>query len=221
MQRMAPRRQRGNADTAARILDSAERLVQSRGFNGFSYADVAAELGVTKASLHYHFPGKAELGEALIGRYAARFAEALEQIDAEGGDAPAKLTAYAHIYGDVLREKRMCLCGMLAADYDTLPKPMRAAVLRFFDDNEAWLNDVFEQGQTEGSLCPDGSPREAAQTLVGGLEGALLIARPYEDPTRFEAAAARLLTSLAGAAPAKHTSAARATAPTAKRSRSR
>src|SRR3954470_9665567 len=89
-------RRRGG-DTAERILDSAERLVQSRGFNGFSYADVAAELRVTKASLHYHFPGKAELGEALIARYAARFAEALEQIDAGGGDAPAKLAAYAGI----------------------------------------------------------------------------------------------------------------------------
>ena len=57
--------------TRARILDAAEQLVQTRGFNGFSYADVATELGVTKASLHYHFPGKAELGEALIARYAA------------------------------------------------------------------------------------------------------------------------------------------------------
>src|SRR5688572_3574611 len=99
---MARRQQQGNADTAERILDSAERLVQSRGFNGFSYADVAAELGITRASLHYHFPGKAELGQALIGRYAARFAHALEEIDARGGDAPAKLAAYARIYGDVL-----------------------------------------------------------------------------------------------------------------------
>jgi TetR/AcrR family transcriptional repressor of nem operon len=206
MQRMAPRPQRGNADTAQRILDSAERLVQSRGFNGFSYADVAAELGVTKASLHYHFPGKAELGQALIGRYAARFAEALEQIDAGGGDAPAKLAAYARIYADVLRDRRMCLCGMLAADYDTLPQPMRDSVLRFFNDNEAWLEDVFEQGHEEGSLILDGSAREAARALVGGLEGALLISRPYDDPTRFEAAAARLLTSLAGSAPATHAS---------------
>lgn len=197
---MAPRRQRGK-DTGARILDSAERLVQSRGFNGFSYADVAAELGVTKASLHYHFPGKAELGEALIGRYAARFAEALEQIDARGGDAPAKLAAYARIYADVLRDRRMCLCGMLAADYDTLPEPMRDAVLRFFDDNEAWLTDVFEQGQAEGSLHLDGPAGDAAQALLGALEGALLVARPYGDVARFEAAATRLLTSLAGAAP--------------------
>jgi TetR/AcrR family transcriptional repressor of nem operon len=207
---MAPRRQRANTDTAERILDSAERLVQSRGFNGFSYADVAAELGITKASLHYHFHSKAELGEALIGRYAARFAEALEEIDARGGDAPAKLAAYARIYAEVLRDKRMCLCGMLAADYDTLAKPMREAVVRFFDDNEAWLTAVFEQGQAEASLHPDGSAGEAAQALVGGLEGALLIARPYGEVARFEAAATRLLTSLAGAAPAKRASPRRA-----------
>ena len=47
------------------------RLVQVTGFNGFSYADIAAELQLTKAALHYHFAGKAELGEALLARYAA------------------------------------------------------------------------------------------------------------------------------------------------------
>jgi TetR/AcrR family transcriptional regulator, transcriptional repressor for nem operon len=201
---MAPKPKRGSGDTASRILDVAERLVQSRGFNGFSYADVASELGISKASLHYHFPGKAELGEAVIGRYASRFADALEEIDGHGGDAPAKLDAYARIYADVLRERRMCLCGMLAADYDTLPKPMRDAVIRFFDENEAWLTGVIEQGREEGALHLNGSPGESAQTLVSGLEGAMLVARPYGDMTRFEAAATRLLTSLASAAPPLH-----------------
>jgi TetR/AcrR family transcriptional repressor of nem operon len=200
---MARGRQRADADTAARILDSAERLVQSRGFNGFSYADVAAELGITKASLHYHFPGKAELGEALIGRYAARFAEALEEIDEGDGGAPAKLDAYARIYAEVLREHRMCLCGMLAADYDTLPEPMRDAVIRFFDENEAWLAAVLERGEQEGSLRLNGSANEAAQAIVSGLEGAMLIARPYRNVDRFQAAATRLLDSLVSAAPAE------------------
>lgn len=198
---MAPKRRRGNADTATRILDVAERLVQSRGFNGFSYADVATELGITKASLHYHFPGKGELGQALVERYSAHFAAALEEIDTGGGDAPAKLDAYARIYADVLRQKRMCLCGMLAADYDTLPRPMREAVIRFFDANETWLTSVFEQGQAEGSVRLDGSAGEAAQALIGGLEGALLVARPYGEMARFESAATRLLTSLAGGTP--------------------
>jgi TetR/AcrR family transcriptional repressor of nem operon len=198
---VARKRDRDEKDTATRILDSAERLVQARGFNGFSYADVAAELGITKASLHYHFASKAELGRALIERYAARFATALEQIDADGGDAPAKLDAYARIYADVLQRKRMCLCGMLAADYDTLPKQMREAVIAFFDHNERWLTGVFEQGQADGSLRLDGSPSESAQTLVSGLEGAMLVARPYRDTKRFEAAATRLLAGLAGASP--------------------
>src|SRR5215211_135610 len=59
------RDQAARTDTADRILDLAERLVQTRGFNGFSYADIASELGLTKASLHYHFPTKAELGRCL------------------------------------------------------------------------------------------------------------------------------------------------------------
>src|SRR5690348_14354670 len=91
------------APTASRVLDVAERLVQVRGFNGFSYADIAAELQITKASLHYHFATKADLGEALIARYASRFFGALDAADHDGTSAPAKLTAYAKLYADVLR----------------------------------------------------------------------------------------------------------------------
>src|SRR3954447_3499354 len=105
-------------DTAARILDIGERLVQVRGFNGFSYADVANELDLTKAALHYHFPGKAELGIALITRYAGRFMAALATIDALH-DPRAELEAYAQVYLNVVDDQRMCLCGMLAAEYQT------------------------------------------------------------------------------------------------------
>jgi TetR/AcrR family transcriptional repressor of nem operon len=193
---MAATRPRKEANTAARILDVAERLVQVRGFNGFSYADIAAELGITKASLHYHFPGKAELGEALIERYATRFANALEAIDERVSDAPAKLEAYAGLYADVLRGKRMCLCGILAAEYQTLPKPMRAAVLQFFDDNQEWLTAVIAQGRADRTVSAEGSPGDAAQALLSGLEGAMLVARPYGDLGRFSSAASRLLASL-------------------------
>src|ERR1700749_5032156 len=106
------RPKKGQPRTAERILDIAERLVQVRGFNNFSYADVASELGITKASLHYHFPGKAELGQALITRYAERFSHALEAIDRDQPNARAKLAAYAGLYAEVLRGKRMCMCGI-------------------------------------------------------------------------------------------------------------
>lgn len=182
--------------TAERILDIAERLVQQRGFNNFSYGDIAGELGITKASLHYHFPGKAELGQALIERYAERFAGALDEIDRELPDAHGKLEAYAGLYADVLRGHRMCMCGILAAEYQTLPEQMRAAVIRFFDDNHAWLADVLAQGQADRTLTVSGSIDETAQSILGTLEGAMLVARPYGEMSRFNATAHQLLASL-------------------------
>lgn len=189
----------GAVNTRTRILDAAERLVQMRGYNGFSYADVAPEVGVTKSSLHYHFAGKAELGKALIDRYAERFFAALELIGSDVGDGRAKLQAFVAIYAAVLREKRMCLCGMLAADYETLPPPMREAVVSFFDRTEEWLTEVIQDAERAGELRLDGSARETAQAIVSGLEGAMLVARPYGDTGRFDAASSRLLESLLGA----------------------
>jgi TetR/AcrR family transcriptional repressor of nem operon len=181
------------SDTATEILDAAERIVQRQGFNGFSYADVAAELGITKAALHYHFASKAALGEMLVARYGSRFAGALATIEAEVPEAPARLEAYVALYGDVLRGERMCLCGILAAEYQTLPTSMRDAVLRFFDDNETWLEGVLERGREAGSLGFTGPARDVARLLISGLEGAMLVARAWDEVDRFQADARRLL----------------------------
>ncbi len=198
---MAVRRSAEQIDTRSAILDSAERLVQRRGFNGFSYADVAGELGITTAALHYHFPGKSELGEALMERYAARFVAALAAIEAQATPPAVKLQAYADLYLAVLRNERMCLCGMLAAEYQTLPDPMRQGVIRFFDDNHAWLAGLLEEGRSQGTLSFSDTPQESAQMIVGALEGAMLVARSYGDASRFEAIAARLIAQYATAQP--------------------
>jgi TetR/AcrR family transcriptional regulator, transcriptional repressor for nem operon len=190
---MAGKQRTETSDTAARILDIGERLVQLRGFNGFSYADVASELDMTKAALHYHFPGKAELGHALIDRYTHRFTEALAEIDARIPAAPDKLAAYAGLYSEVLRGHRMCLCGMLAAEYQTLPDPMRDAVIAFIDLNEAWVEKVLSDGRRAGTIMLTGPASDAARLIVSGLEGAMLVSRPYGDLARFDTAAEGLL----------------------------
>ena len=184
------------ADTAQRILDIAERLVQTRGFNGFSYADIAEAMNVTKASLHYHFRGKADLGRSLIERYERNFLAALARIDAEAKDTRDKLRRYAAIYGDVLGDNRMCLCGMLAAEFGTLPEAMRAEMRHYFDANEKWLTRVLKEGKRDKELKFTGTPVAAAQALVGSLEGAMMIARSYGDPARFKTVSDRLLADL-------------------------
>jgi TetR/AcrR family transcriptional regulator, transcriptional repressor for nem operon len=187
------------AATPERILDVAEGLLQARGYNGFSYADVAGELGITRAALHYHYRGKAELGEALIIRYADRFGTALAALDAAGAGAPAALEGYVDLYAQVLRRQRMCLCGMLAAEYLTLPPAMQARVTGFFEDSSAWLQAVLERGRQEGSLRFTGAAADSAAMVIGGLEGAMLISRMNGDVEGFRAAAGRLLAGLSTA----------------------
>ena len=170
--------QEQRTDRANQILDVAEHLIQVRGFNAFSYADVAGELGLTNAALHYHFPTKSELGEALIVRYAIRFSGALNEIDKSRVDPQRKLDAYVGLYAEVLLNQRMCLCGMLAAEYETLSAGMQVAVASFFEKNETWLDE--------------------ARAIVSGLEGAMLIARSFGDINRFQSAASHLLDTLRG-----------------------
>jgi TetR/AcrR family transcriptional repressor of nem operon len=172
-------------------------MLQVRGYNGFSYGDVAGELGITRAALHYHFKGKAELGQALIERYAVRFGEALDHLDATAPDAAAKMRGYVDLYSGVLSADRMCLCGMLAAEHQTLPNTMQLAVLAFFSSNTTWLRKVLEEGCADGSLRCPGTSEDAASMVLGALEGAMLIARLDGDVARFAATANHLLAGLA------------------------
>ena len=183
-------------DTSQRILDIAERLVQTRGFNGFSYADIAGEMKVTKASLHYHFHSKVELGKRLIERYEKNFVAALEAIAKATEDPRQRLRRYAAIYAAVVQDNRMCLCGMLAAEFGTLPEAMRDDMRHFFDENERWLVGVLKEGRRARVLSFKGTPAETARALIGSLEGAMMMARSYGDPARFTAVSDKLLADL-------------------------
>ncbi len=184
-------------DTAQRILDVAQQLVQTRGYNAFSYADVSARIGIRNASVHYHFPNKSDLGQAVIARYRASFRTTLDHIDRGTDDPCRKLVQYVQIYRTVLRDtERICLCGMLAADFTTLPDPVRAEVRAFFADNEFWLAGVLTAGREARRVHFAGSAEAEAQMLVASLEGAMLLARSYNDPGRFDAIAGQLLARL-------------------------
>lgn len=189
-------RHHGSGETSERILDIAQQLVQTRGYNAFSYADIAAALQVTKASLHYHFPSKASLGLSLISRYEHRFRHLLEIIAGKDEPAAEQLKSYMSVYAEVLADHRMCLCGMLAAEFETLPKPMQSALDHFFGMNETWLEAVLRNGLRDQSLRFDEEPRALAQFIVAALEGAMMLARSHDDDGRFHASVRRLLAGL-------------------------
>ena len=187
---------------AARILDAAQEMVQTRGYNGFSYADVSAEVGLRKASIHYHYPSKTDLCLALVARYREEAGRKREWIDGYAEGADHKLVLYAHVKRDMLRDGgRICLCGALTLDLLTLPDSVRAEVRAYFAESELWLAAVLEEGRAAEALHFEGSAPGEAQALQSALAGAMLMARVHQDVDRYCAAAHSHLARLGLSAP--------------------
>jgi TetR/AcrR family transcriptional repressor of nem operon len=158
-----------------RILDAAEGRARRGGYNAFSFRELAEDVGVKSASVHYHFPTKPELAEALTRRYAERARERL-------GD-PAELTAevalarVTALFRDALvKDDRMCLCGLFGAERDVLPPAVNAAVASFFRHILDYLRTEFG----------DGTRVATPEAILARLEGALILARSLRDPAVFE-----------------------------------
>ncbi|MEL6316780.1 MAG: TetR/AcrR family transcriptional regulator [Pseudomonadota bacterium] len=162
-----------------RILDAAERRARRGGYNGFSFRDLASDVGVKSSSVHYHFPTKADLAEALTTRYAAKALETLGAPEAiDGREAIAKVGALFR--GALTEQDAMCLCGVFGAERDALPEGVDAAVARYFRRLLAYLETAFGPDWT--------GPTPAA--VLARLEGALILARVLRDPGVFESAVA-------------------------------
>jgi TetR/AcrR family transcriptional regulator, transcriptional repressor for nem operon len=185
-------------ETRSEILDAAERSVRTRGYNGFSYRDLADQVGIKTASIHYHFPTKGDLGEALVERVREKVGKALAQLDAEEKDPRRRLERYVQSFqaSTIGCDNRMCLGAMLAVEQETLPDPVGQAVRRLFADNEAWLAKLFEEGRQRRQFQFKGPADVTARSVFSALEGALMTARTFRDIGRFEAAVHWILETL-------------------------
>ncbi|MEP5762306.1 MAG: TetR family transcriptional regulator [Litoreibacter sp.] len=174
-------------DKAIAILNSARTLMMDRGYNGFSFRDVAAEVGIKSASIHYHFATKADLAEATAKAYRETFSEAMEGLEAV--NAPELLRAYGALFVTALRDQGgLCLGAVLAADTATLPDQVRAEVVRFFDAQHQWVARVLLEGQEKGDIRADLNAQALARVFVSSLEGAMMVSRGIKQPQDLEAA---------------------------------
>ncbi|HEY8751537.1 MAG TPA: TetR/AcrR family transcriptional regulator [Tepidisphaeraceae bacterium] len=186
-----------NDDTAAQILDVAQELIQTRGYNAISYQDIADRVGIRKASIHHHFAGKSVLATALVQRYRAQWIGLLTAIDRGSKDPWEKLDRYIKPFRTTMSTAdRACLCGMLGAEFASLEPLVQLEVQGFFKDNMRWLATLLRDGRKIGAFHFAGGPASEAGVLFGCLEGALLVARACGEPKQFEAVVRQLKTQL-------------------------
>lgn len=184
-------------DTKSALLASAETAARSLGFDGFSYADLAADVGIRKASIHHHFPTKANLSLELMRRYAEEFRRTRAEIDDLHSDGAARLAALIGLYRAAVGEgTSLCLCVSFSISAESLPGDVIVEMVRFRADMIAWIDAVFERGRADGTLVNLPAPAWSGVTVLAVLEGAQLAARAAQDLTRFDAALAGILASI-------------------------
>ncbi len=168
------------------ILEHAITLMMLRGYNGFSYRDLSELVGVKTSSIHYYFPSKDDLVLEAVNQYSQSVFAALDGVD-PALPAATRLSKYAKMFGRTLGDgDQICLCGMLAADIESLPENVRQAVQAFFKANENWLAKVLAQGAKEGTLVVNGKPENAARAMFAAFQGSVLASRLFHTKARLE-----------------------------------
>jgi TetR/AcrR family transcriptional repressor of nem operon len=180
------------SDKKNEIMDCAQTLIQTRGYNGFSYADISSAVGIRKASIHHHFPTKVDLAVAVVERYREVFNIALLNINSQE-NWMSKVRLYAELYKDVLGEDKVCLCGMLASDMQTLPDEVKKAVRGFLSDNANWLTEILVSSNPKISKK---RLLDIAWQIINVLQGGIMMARILQDPTILSASCEEMMSQL-------------------------
>lgn len=173
--------------TSDKILDIAQSLIVAGGYNGFSYADISNAIGIRKASIHHHFPAKAELIAVLVDRYTKQAEAGLQSLCEQAASPADQLRFYIDYWRSCIENasQPFCVCAMLASEMQMLPDEVASRVRAHFRNLAAWLTSVLQAGVEQGLFQLDKRPEEQAQMLMASVHGAMLSARAFGDPKLF------------------------------------
>ena len=168
-------------ETAERLLDLAETAMRQRGYHAVSFRELADDIGIKSASVHYHFPQKDDLGVALIQRYSERMFAELERRAAKTKTREERLRVFFSVYRDALvSSDSVCLCVMFGTESLGLPPTVSDAVTAFFEANIEWIGTALAR-----NLSPK-SRRTKAVTILATLQGGMMVANTLQDTSLFD-----------------------------------
>ena len=164
-----------SGETREAIMAAARPLAQRHGYGGLSFRELAKAVGIKSSSIHYHFATKGDLGAALAREYTREAERELSAISASQPDPALCMSSYLAIFRRALENgNRMCLCNMMAAEFDDLPDPVKVEVASFADANVDWLEAILGRHH---HTRENGANRRQASAIFAAIGGAQLAAR--------------------------------------------
>jgi TetR/AcrR family transcriptional repressor of nem operon len=149
-------------------------------------------VNISKASIHHHFPSKADLVRTVVELYRAEAREGLALLDRQLDDPLQELNAYVDYWSSCIAggTSSFCICAMLAAEAPMIPAEIAEEVRGHFEDLSGWLAVTWRRVRLRASASA-GSAADEAKAFMSSVHGAMLAARGFGDAATF-AALARL-----------------------------
>lgn len=164
------------SDMRTAIIDSAQRRMQAGGFAGFSFREVAADVGVKSSSVHYYFPAKEDLAAEVIRRWTENTAA---NVDRKFEKTPDAIKIWTEAFrGTAMSEPHMCPCTVLASSAHDLPDKVAVEVKAFFK-------------MCRDKLVAQGLTAEQASEFLSRITGALVVANALKDASEYDLATGR------------------------------
>ncbi|AJY45167.1 TetR/AcrR family transcriptional regulator [Martelella endophytica] len=181
--------------TADDVLITARKLITEGGYNGFSYADIANVVGIRKASIHHHFPTKAELVRVLVEKYRGETMAGLQALEVEVTSPAGQLRAYLRYWERCIGDasQPFCVAALLGCELPALPSEVAREVSAYFRMLSGWIAGVLERGVGAGELRLQDTAAVEAEAFMATVHGAMLSARAYGDVAIFHAIARTLM----------------------------
>lgn len=165
------------------IIETADHLIRSNGFNAFSFSDISDKIGIKTSSIHYHFPSKSDLGVATIKEHIRRF-EALKS-ELKNKSPLIKLKGFLAIYSQVKSENKVCLVGSLATDLNTVDEPIKKELKIFAALVLDWMTQVLAEGKKQKIFEFTSTPRTKALMVITNILAIIQLSR-LTGPQDFE-----------------------------------
>lgn len=150
-------------DREAAILDALEALSDERGFANVTMDDLADAVGISKATLYQHFDSKDAMLGHLIARQEDQFIEWLQRI-ADQPPVDRLLDTMRYLMEGHISPLR----GVVSMGREEVMPVFRSspALIERHDQIIASLTATIQEGQSQGSIGPDLTPRVVISAML-------------------------------------------------------
>jgi AcrR family transcriptional regulator len=177
-------------DTKDKIVDLADQLIKTKGFNAFSYKDISDPLAIKNAAIHYHFPNKADLGMAVLEQEFTLLNTGIANWESLPEDE--QLRHLIASFENKCSSHMACIMGSLSPDYNTLPTNMQERLREFSAAVIKWVTQCLHNGRQKAIFSFKGAPEDRALMIVSNLLASLLLSRVMGE-SAFEKISKQLL----------------------------